>query len=263
MATNTVALVCPVHKPKFPLFSRFVESYKNVRPDCDLFFVLSEDERPLLNEYKAVWDENEYLFAPRCDPNPSVITYKKFLGLDNLRHTGCYKGIAAIDADSEFVRDGFHASFERFESEKSICGYPLEYLDQDPFHEVVSMSASYFPSSQQLEEYRGVYAWWNTLPWYVSDHLSPFLKSVGFFEHSFANQSWYAYDQTVYHAWLASEGMVKVDNRNILLEYPEMMRTKDLDNFAAHKLDWVRFSARRMPIFKGQSPLMHFHTDRE
>jgi hypothetical protein len=42
-----------------------------------------------------------------------------------------------------------------------------------------------------------------------------------------------------------------------------MMRTKDLDNFAAHTLDWVRHSARRMPIFKGQSPLMYFHTDRE
>ena len=263
MATNSVALACPVHRPKFSLFTRFVESYKNVRPDCDLFFVLGEDERGVLDDYRRVWDETEYIFAEKIEPNPSVITYKKFVALDQLAGTGRYRGIAAVDADSEFVRGGFHDSFNRFKAEMKVCGYPLEHLDRDPFHEVVAETVRYFKASPELNEYRQIYAWWNTLPWYVDDHILPFLASVGFYEHRFVNQSWYAYDQTLYHAWLASEGQLKFDDRHILLEYPEMMRTADLDNFGAHTLDWVRHSARRMPIFKGQNPLMHFHTDRE
>lgn len=260
---NRVALVCPVHGPKFGFFAHLVASFKVVRPDCDLYFVLSESERAALPRYQEHWNEAEYIFAPDVQPNPSVITYKKFVGLEHLREKGVYRGIAAIDADSEFLRSGFHDSFDRFESNMTVCGYPLEGLDRDPFHEVVEECCRYFARSPELEQYKTLYAWWNTLPWYVADHLPSFFQAVGYFRDKFAGHSWYAYDQILYHAWLSSEQKIGFDDRHILLEYPELMRTKDLDNFGSHKLDWVRHSARRMPIFGGQSPLMHFHTDRD
>jgi hypothetical protein len=259
---NRVALLCPVHRPKFSLFARFVESYARVQPDCDLYFVLGEDERPYLDEYRAHYRALPYLFAPRYDPNPSVISYKKFFGLNELHSLGRYEGIAAIDADSEFLTSGFHDSFDRFRSEMSLPAYPLEGLDEDPFRNVVRISCSYFPPTPGLEAYSQVYAWWNTLPWYVADHLPAFLESAGYFRNRFVGQSWYAYDQIVYHAWLMGEGLAKIHPSPILLEYPEMMRTKDLDNFADHKLDWLRYSSRKFPIFEGQRPLMYFHTDR-
>ncbi len=260
---NSVALVCPVHKPKFKLFARFAESYKAVQPDCDLIFILSEDERPFLSEYREVWSKTPFIFAPSVPGNASVINFKKFHALVELLNTGAYQGIAAIDADSLFVSGGFHESFDRFKKELTLCGYPLEYLDREPFHLVVEKSCDYFKPSNSLDRYRQIYAWWNTLPWYVAEHVGPFLADIGYRHHRFAHQSWYAYDHILYQAWLASKDLIRFDDRHYLLEYPEMMRTKDLDNFAEHRLDWVRHSARRMPIFKGQSPLIYFHTDRE
>lgn len=260
---NSVALVCPVHKPKFKLFARFAESYGEAKPDCDLYFVLGEDERALLNEYTAVWNKTPFLFTPTIPGNESVVNFKKFHGLVELLKTGAYLGIAAIDADSLFVDRGFHDSFSRFKREMTVCGYPLKYLDREPFHLVVEKSCEYFKPSPSLDRYRQVYAWWNTLPWYRADHIEPFLSDIGYRKHRFAHQSWYAYDHILYQAWLAKEGLIQFDDCHYLLEYPEMMRTKDLDNFAEHTLDWVRHSARRMPIFENQKPLMYFHTDRE
>jgi hypothetical protein len=259
---NNVALVCPVHMPKFAQFREFVASYESVQPDCDLYFILSEEARHKESKYKEIWNRTEFIFAPTETPNDSVITYKKFYGIHEVWRAQKYEGIGAVDVDSLFVGAGFHESFSRFREGATILGIPLSQLPEEPFQRIVQMSTWFFKQSEELDKYRKMYAWWNTIPWYQAEHISGFLAAIGFYRHRFVNQGWDSFDQIMYHGWLLSEGLAKVSEKHVFLEMPEMMKPEELANLEELKLDWLRYSARKSKIFEGQEPLMYFHTDR-
>ncbi|HEY3782174.1 MAG TPA: hypothetical protein VGL56_13910 [Fimbriimonadaceae bacterium] len=259
---NKVALVCPVHMPKFAQFREFVASYELVQPDCDLYFILSEEARHKEAKYKEVWDRTEFIYTPTVTPNDSVISCKKFHGLHQLWKTQRYEGIAAVDVDSVFAGVGFHESFARFKHDPTIFGCPLSRYPTKPFHDVVRLSTRLFGQSEELDRYKKIYAWWNTIPWYQSEHISAFLTRVGFYQHGFVNQDWHSFDQVMYHGWLISEGLAKVGDMHISAEMPEKMRPDEIANLASRRLDWIGYAARESSVFAGQNPLMYFHTDR-
>jgi hypothetical protein len=181
-------------------------------------------------------------------------------GVNHLYKQNKYYGYAASDSESLFLRSGFEKSFWDFYNKREIICYPT---DVDFLINIQKQSAKIYPENAELKLFKTQYSVWNTLPWFVDQHLGEYFKDSGYDKDYFFTCEWEVFDQLNYQAWLISKGLFKVSKTQYRLEYPEDMPTNKRDIFLNTEVDWIRYGARNLPCFIKQKPLMYFHVDRD
>jgi hypothetical protein len=259
MQDNNLAIIVPVHFPKIDNLKNLYSSYLKIRPDVDLFAIISEEEADKLEKYKEILDENHLIICPQVNSSKSPVTYKKMYGLHHLYKQNKYYGYAAIDSESLFLKSGFEKSFFNFYNSREIVCYPT---DVDFLINIQAKSAVIYPENEELKTFKQQYSVWNTIPWFVDQHLSVYFKDSKYYDNYFFNCDWEVFDQLNYQAWLISKGLFKISKTQYRLEYPEDMPSTQQNIFFDIKVDWIRYGARNLPCLSTQEPLMYFHVDR-
>lgn len=260
MIGNNLAIIAPIHFPKIQHLEILYSSYLKVNPDIDLYAVISEEELDKLGKYKEILDEERLIICPKVNSSKSPVTYKKMYGLQHLYKQNKYYGYAAIDSESLFLKSGFEQSFWNFYNKKEIVCYPT---DVDFLIDIQEKSSRIYPENEELKLFKKQYSAWNTLPWFIDQHLGVYFKDSGYYNDYFFKCNWEVFDQLNYQAWLISKGLFKISKMQYRLEYPEDMPTHKQNVFFDVNVDWIRYGARKLPCLSKQEPLMYFHMDRD
>lgn len=256
---NQLAIVAPIHYPKIKWLQKLVDSYNEVKPDIDLYIVVSEEESHLLAEYRNIHEN--IIVCPNVNNSRSPVTYKKMYGLHEVYKLNKYIGYACIDSESEFLKSNltFQDSFENFYYNQEIICYPT---DVDFLINIQKESAAIYPENEELRKFKNLYSVWNTIPWFIDLYLPLYFQESGFYNNYFKTCPWEVFDQLNFQAWLVSKGLFKISDTQYRLEYPEDMPVHERRIFNDVRVDWIRLGAKNLECFKNQSPLMYFHTDR-
>jgi len=257
---NNLAMIVPIHFPKIEWLEKLTKSYNLVKPDIDLYVVVSEEESDKIEFYKKLIDEKNIIICPNVNSSKSPVTYKKMFGLYYVFQMKKYYGYACVDSESLFVNTGFEKSFMKFYDDRVIYCYPS---DVDFLINIQEKSSRIFTENEELKKFKKMYSVWNTIPWFIDQHLETYFKDVEYNNGFFFSCDWEVFDQLNYQAWLISKNLFKISDIQYRLEYPEDMKENERNIFQKIKIDWVRFGARNLSCFKNQKPLMYFHADRD
>jgi hypothetical protein len=200
------------------------------------------------------------IICPKVNSSKSPVTYKKMFALHYLHQQNKYYGYAAIDSESLFLNSGFEKSFWNFYNKREIVCYPT---DVDFLINIQRKSSEIFPENQQLKLFKEQYSVWNTLPWFIDQHLDAYFKDCNYENNYFFNCEWEVIDQLNYQAWLIYRGLFKISTIQYRLEYPEDMPSNTRSIFETIEADWIRYGSRHLKCLKTQKPLMYFHIDRD
>jgi hypothetical protein len=260
MNGNNLAIIVPIHFPKIEWLKKLCESYNLIKPDIDLYIVVSEEEQNKLNFYQEIVNPHQIIICPNVNSSRSPVTYKKMHGLHEVYKMQKYYGYACVDSESLFINTGFEESFMRFYNDKVLYCYPT---DVDFLINIQHQSSKFFKENEELKKFKKMYSVWNTIPWFVDQHLGSYFKDIKYDEGFFFKCDWEVFDQLSYQAWLISKNLYKISDIQYRLEYPEDMKESERNIFKNISVDWIRFGARNLLCFANNKPLMYFHTDRD
>ena len=259
---NKLAMIVPVHPPKMKWYENMCESYIQINPDIDLYFVIDMED---LDTFKKslYYDDNMTITCINTKFSKSPATYKKLQGIYKLHQTKKYQGYSTIDCESIFLNTdskfSFHESFEKFCDNKEIICYPS---DVDFLINIQKISSDFFPENEKLAKFKTQYSFWNQIPWYEDRYIEEFLKDINYEKDHFLGVKWEVFAQLVYQAWLLHKDYFHISNIQFRLEYPEDMKPEERKIFDNYQVDWIRYGARKAPFQQNQTPLLYFHLDR-
>lgn len=254
-------MIATVHYPKIKWLDNLISSYFRSEQKIDLYIAISESEKELFKDYFEFYEPDKFIICPNVESAVNPITYKKMWALHELHKQKMYEGIACIDVECEFLKNGgFYESFNRFSKIREIVCYPT---DVDFLVNIQRISSQYFPENAELSKFKKLCSVWNSIPWYISETLDEFFADVKYDEHQFSKCEWEVFDHLCYEAWLISKEYFWISHKEYRLEYPEDMPPEKRKMLYNEKLDWIRYGSRHLKCLQNQNPLMYFHVDRD
>jgi len=231
---RSVAILVPVHPPKFSWASKLIEDHLEAEFLWDLIFVFSSTSDAVLFESLLNHDLRETyipLIMPIIDITPGIVTIKKWWGLTIIH--SCYEFVVCIDAEttitdpklfanavrkSAAVGNVYQASlgsvpmisvptnFTGLTSDRGACfsvSGPNSVYKPGEFHEIVINSIALLPLYLQETSARAtkdcsLYSWFSDIPIYPTVSVRQFFFDVKWPHNLPVN---YKYDHFLFQLW--------------------------------------------------------------
>lgn len=158
-------IVVPINIAKLNYVDRFVNNCKklNIVP----LYVISDSELKLATRY----DDIEYVISPTWKHNQSLVTRKKFFGLDWCFSHGYKYGIS-IDCDCEILKP---ISFDKIIETYNKNYYCNERIKHPFIDNIINDSCKAIGIDSTIINY---YTWFNDVPIYEKNDYLEFRKNI-------------------------------------------------------------------------------------
>ena len=173
-----VAVVCPVHPPKFPYLANCIKNFYShgLNLSADFWIIFSNERDAVEFTLQSSFFEKFLIMPNDIDTSTNAAANrKKLYAINELSKMG-YDYIIMIDADFVFVRTiDLNFVCERFWNEKIIVSC---YCDRYP--RIVSQSFSHFKNHPRASKMDlRLYSWLNQPCIYKCDTVGKFFEALG------------------------------------------------------------------------------------
>jgi len=265
---RSVAVVVPIHPPKFMWAAKLVEDHVGGNFLWDLLFIFSlpsdavDFESSLKKNLRETYSA---LVMPVIDITPGIVTIKKWWGL-TLVHS-CYEFIVCIDAETSVTMPTLFANAIRESAavgnvyQGSLGSIPKSYTGitsaREPcfslnepnsvykpgvFHEIVISTVALLPlfmreESALMTKNCSLYSWFSDIPIYPTEDVRHFFSDIRWpLELPFN----YKFDHLLFQLWKISRkewksvdltvdaGWPRVDHTSYLWQLPELQNNPSM-----------------------------------
>ena len=189
-----IAVVIPVHPPRFKYVPMLVNSYLKNMKYIDLYFVMtSEDEQKLLQEYPV-----NFIILPkdidhdRLEESRGYPTFKKFYALNQIKDD--YDYAITMDVETEFLDlKNLDTVVCNFCEKKEVygCNHNGKFKKRNKKPEKINNKCAEFLDVQV--DNQNVFFWFSQIPIYHMKIFSKFIDHIDFENHNkiIDKLSWY------------------------------------------------------------------------
>ena len=182
---NSIALVIPIHPPKFNFIYNLKKKIMTINKCCDIFLVFSNE-----NEYNQFIHKEEFktiILPPNCVTN-NIIIFKKFYALNILKKNYSYYIVCdgEIDIiDENFTYENILMKINKFYNSKKIFSGEINSNHQ---RAIIQISSNIFKSADDKNKLKNLtnnynlYYWWSDLPVFKGSHLDDFFSKIKYNE---------------------------------------------------------------------------------
>lgn len=265
---RSVAVLVPVHPPKFIWASKLIENHLNAEFLWDLIFVFSSTSDAVSFQSSLNHDLREAYFElimPIIDITPGIVSFKKWWGLTIIH--SCYEFVVCIDAETTITDPFFFANAVRESAavgnvyQGSIGSVPINSVGSSSdrgacfsvsgpnsiykpnfLHELVISSIALLPISLQETSARAtknctLYSWFSDIPIYPTVSVRQFFFDIKW-PHNFPNN--YNFDHLLFQLWKIARkewksvdltedaGWPLVDHISYLFQLPEYQNNQSM-----------------------------------
>jgi hypothetical protein len=196
---NNVALIIPAHPPHY-LF--IYDLLKKTNKKIDVYIVFSNQDDFDKFEQK---DYINNIIIPSINTN-SIVTYKKFYALKQLKDNLKYDYLITIDSETDiinenFTKDNLLNKIETIFKNKTI--YAFDISENELYQDILYKSANIFKNPDDVNKLKNItnnyslYYWWTNLPIYKRNNLNDFFNKI-----NNDLSSWHEFDHIIYSNYL-------------------------------------------------------------
>jgi hypothetical protein len=179
MEFENVALLVPIHPPKYDFMYNLINKMKLNKIHIDTYLVFSNEED--FNKF-SMKDDVHKIICESTKTN-SIVTYKKFIGLKHLANSK-YEYIICCDGETDIIPNNFtneninNKIKQIFDNKKIYAGN----TDGIWVSRITEKSAELFPEKhsylKDVTKNFTMYFWWSDLPVYRRADIIPFLDMI-------------------------------------------------------------------------------------
>jgi hypothetical protein len=198
MKIENIAFVIPIHPPHYHFMYRLINTLKTNNIQINIHLVFSN-----ANDYEHFTMKNEIQPIICCSfHTQSIITYKKFFGLQQLADS-TYDYIICCDSEIDIICNNFTSDImndkikQIFDNKKIYAGD----ITGKWVSRIIQSSATLFPESydflNMITNNFTMYFWWSDLPVYRRTDIVPFFNMI-----NYDNIIWEHFDYIIYQYYL-------------------------------------------------------------
>jgi hypothetical protein len=204
MNKKEIALIIPIHPPKFHFIYNLIKKINIINKCCDIVLVFSNKE-----------DYNEFIHKDKIEPiilksdnnTENIVTFKKFTALNILKDSYSYYIVcdSEIDIiDNNFTYENIMMKINEFYNSKKIFSGKFRLNQNKVQEEITRTSCNIFKTEDDQNKLKTLsndyklFYWWSDLPVYKASHLSDFFHKINFD----MDLTWYHFDHKIYLNYL-------------------------------------------------------------
>ena len=180
---NTIALIIPIHPPKFKFIYNLKKKINTIYKCCDIILIFSKNSEYDQFKYK---ENFKSIILPSNYKTNNLITFKKFYALNVLKEKYSYYIVcdSEIDIiDENFTYENISIKINEFYSNKKIFSGEVLSEQIGPQNKTKSCS-NIFKNRDDKNKLKNLtnnyrlYYWWSDLPVYKGSHLDDFFSKI-------------------------------------------------------------------------------------
>lgn len=269
---NTIALIIPIHPPKFQFIYKLKKKISTINKCCDIILIFSKN-----SEYERFICKDIFksIILPSNYQTNNIITFKKFYALNELKEKYSYYIVcdSEIDIiDVNFTHENILMKINEFYSNKKI--FSGEVLSKQTGAQKITKSSSKVFKNRDdnnklknlTKNYR-LYYWWSDLPVYKGSHLDDFfskINDINFGRNHFDHKIYLNY-LVLYHNF-EFINITPLIGRNFGLESYNDNNINNLEILKAHSytFSWIvpNLFKKHKKYLKKNGSFLLYHLDR-
>jgi hypothetical protein len=198
---ESLALIIPIHPKHYNFIYNLIDiTTKNPENNIDIFLIFSNEQDYNIFNKKDFIKE---IILPPTNTN-SIVTYKKFYALENLKNEEKYNYFIVCDAEISIIPENFNRT-NILNKINKIYENKLIYAGNTTCataNRITKDSASIFINNdvdklKKITNNFQLYYWWSDLPVYKREHLTDFFNKI-----CHDNMVWNNFDNKIYLNYL-------------------------------------------------------------
>lgn len=272
MTEERIAFIIPIHGPNFKFMYALKNKIDIINKCCDIFLIFSNETEYDEFIYK---EEFKHLILPKNYKTNSIVTFKKFYGLNTLKND--YSYFITCDSEIDIIDENFtHENImnkinDFYNAKKIFCGIVPR---KKPFMEITEKCCTIFKNDDDKNKLKKLtndyktYYWWSDIPVYKASHIDDFFSKI----NNDSNIVWHHFDHKIYVNYLILYHGFKFINVKPLINWNygglELYNDEDENNLKILKQHDYTFSWITPRLFKmhkeyltNNGSFMLFHID--
>jgi hypothetical protein len=225
---DSLALIIPIHPKHYHFIYNLIDiTNQNPENNIDIFLIFSDEQDYNMFNKK---DFIKKIILPPTNTN-SIVTYKKFYALENLKNEAKYDYFIVCDAEISIIPENFNRTnilnkINKIYENKLIYGGNTN----QPYG-IIKDSASIFINNNDLDELKNItnnftlYYWWSDLPVYKREHVTDFFNKI-----CYDNISWNHFDHKIYLNYLILYHKFNILNLSKLINHNFSLESYNTNN---------------------------------
>jgi len=201
---DSLALIIPIHPKHYNFIYNLIDTTnQNPKNNIDIFLIFSDEQDYSMFNKK---DFIKKIILPPNIKNNSIVTYKKFYALENLKNEAKYDYFIVCDAEITIIPENFNRTnilnkINKIYENKFIYGGGGN--NNEGINKIIKDSASIFINNNDLNKLKNItnnftlYYWWSDLPVYKREYLTDFFNKI-----CYDNINWHHFDNKIYLNYL-------------------------------------------------------------
>jgi hypothetical protein len=269
MIIEKVTFLIPIYPPHYQFIYNLINKLElnDIQIDIHLVFSNIEDHDKFSMKNKI-----NSIILPKSYKTNSIITYKKFFGLQHLSNSK-YDYIICCDSEIDIICDNFtnqiiNDKIKQIFDNKTIYAGDVSIRD---VNNILQTSANLFPENYEylrdITNNFTLYFWWSDLPVYRREDIIPFFNTINYdnivFEH---------FDYMIYQYYLILYSEFKIINTTPITNLGwslEMLKTTDNNILNAllsinYGFSWnnINFYKLNKQFIESQKGFLIYHLNR-
>ena len=227
---DSLALIIPIHPEHYHFIYNLIDiTNKNSENNIDIFLIFSnEQDYNIFNKKDFI----KKIILPSINTN-SIVTYKKFYALENLKNEAKYDYFIVCDAEISIIPENFNRTnilnkINKIYENKLI--YAGNSDNNEQAYGIIKDTASIF-INKDADELKNItnnfklYYWWSDLPVYKREHLTDFFNKI-----CCDNITWNHFDNIIYLNYLMLYHKFNILNLSKLINHNWSLESYNTNN---------------------------------